>query len=278
MNRQSFVKNVLPPILFNALKQWRQKVGIHEWEYIPQGWNYQSAKGWNAQTILDRYREKWPRFWQYMQSNGPLAASHESDLRHNDDLASHNSHLTFGYVLARAAHNKQKISILDWGGGIGHYYALAQALLPEVIVEYHCKDVPLLAQHGKTLFPEQFFYEDERCFERSYDFVFASTSLHYTPDWRELLRKLGQATKQYLYIAQLPVVTKTDSFVFVQRPYRYGYDTEYLAWCLNEREFVTMGEEQGMKLDRTFIYGYQPTIYHAPEQCHYKGYLWVKGA
>ena len=47
-----------------------------------------------------------------------------------DDLGAHNTLMSYGYVLGRAAHNKSRISILDWGGGPGHYYLIGRALLP----------------------------------------------------------------------------------------------------------------------------------------------------
>lgn len=150
---------------------------------------------------------------------------------------------------------------------------LAQALLPGVEIEYHCKDVPLLCDYGAQLFPQQHFYADERCLERSYDFVIASTSMHYTEGWQTLLRRLAGATASYLYIANLPTVQQAPSFVFVQRPYQYGYDTEYLAWCLNRTEFLHTAEQAGVQLLREFVYGHQPVIWGAPEQNTYRGYL-----
>ena len=79
--------------------------------------------------------------------------------------------------------------MLDWGGSTGHSYLLAQALLP---------DVRLLAQYGAQLFPGQHFYGDESCLERSYDFVMASSSLHYSEDWQRLLAGLARAPGEYI--------------------------------------------------------------------------------
>ena len=106
-----------------------------------------------------------------------------------------------------------------------------------------------------------------------YDIVIASTSLHYTLDWRALIQRLAKATSGYLYIANLPSVRQVSSFVFVQRPYQYGYNTEYLAWCLNKNEFLAEAEKAGVTLVREFIYGHMPFIQGAPEQNAYLGFL-----
>jgi len=268
----------MPPIIFNIFRWLCNKGKSYvEWEYIPQGWAYTKKhpeiKGWNVLDILDTYKKKWPKFVAMIQGTGPLGIAHESNLTTNENINSHNEMMAFAYVFALAARHKDRISILDWGGGIGHYYLLAKALLPGVEIEYHCKDVPVLSKHGAQLFPQQHFYLDERCFDRTYDIVLVSTSLHYTEDWQILLQRLASATREYLYIANLPSVREVASFVFIQRTYHYGYNTEYLGWCLNETEFLRTAERAGLKLMREFIYGHRPYIHGAPEQNIYRGYL-----
>ncbi len=231
------------------------------------------VKGWNVQNVLDIYKEKWPRFLAMIQGTGPLGVAHESAMTTKEEINSHNTMMTFGYCLTLAAHCKERLSMLDWGGGIGHYYLLAQALLPGVKIEYHCKDVPILCEHGARLFPNQHFTSNNSCFERSYDFVLASTSLHYTEDWQGLLQRLASVTSDYLYIANLPCIEQANSYVFVQRPYQYGYNTEYLGWAINRTEFLQTAKRSGLDLIREFVYGYQPVIHGAPEQNSYHGFL-----
>jgi len=208
-----------------------------------------------------------------VQGTGPLGVAHESALTTREDVRSQNAVMAFGYSLALTAGGSRNLSMLDWGGGIGHFYLLARALLPQVDIEYHCKDVPLLSEYGATLFPEQHFCSDERCLDMVYDFVFAGASMHYTERWEVLLRRFGAATGRYLYVADLPTVLDAPSFVFVQRAYEYGYNTEYLSWCLNRTEFLRVAADSGLQLEREFVYGRQPRIQGAPEQNAYRGYL-----
>lgn len=275
---KEMIRLVTPPLVIHLAKWLQSRCRSRiEWEYIPEGWVYAEkhpeVKGWNVRDVLETYKKKWPRFVAMVQGTGPLGMTHESALTTNEDIHSHNIMMAFGYALAKAAHKKVRLSMLDWGGGIGHYYLLAQALLPDVEIEYHCKDVPLLCEYGAQLFPKQHFYQEERCFGRVYDFVLASTSIHYTEDWQTLLHRMACAASNYLYIASLPVVQQTPSFVFIQRPYQSGYNTEYLAWCVNRTEFLHTAEQAGLDLVREFVYGHQPFIHGAPEQNTYRGYL-----
>src|SRR5262249_44788363 len=146
--------------------------------------------------------------------------------------------VAFAYVLARAAHGRDRISLLDWGGGIGHYYAIARAVLPEIELDYHCRDLPLLAARGRALLPQARFHDDDSCLERRYDLVVASSSLQYGEDWRGTLAGLARATSDFLYVTRVPLAVQVPSFVVIQRAQRHGYGTEYLGWVLNRDELL----------------------------------------
>ena len=284
MNVKELAKWVIPPAFLELAVRLRSKVRKTQftWQYLPEGWAYArqhpEVRGWNVEEVLEVYKSKWPKFVEMVGGTGPLGIAHESDLSVQTDVYSHNAIMSYAYTLALVAHSLDRLSMLDWGGGIGHYYLFARTLLPNVGIEYHCKDVPLLAEYGAHLFPEQHFYSDESCLERTYELVMAGTSMHYTEDWQKLLLGLARATGRYLYIANLPVVLRASSFVFVQRPYVCGYNTEYLAWCLNRDEFLSQAEASGLKLVREFVYGHAPFIQAAPEQNQYRGYLFSPAA
>jgi len=278
MSLKDMIRLATPPVFIHLAKRLRTARQYRvEWEYVPEGWTYgemhPEVKGWNVQNVLETYKEKWPQFVALVKGTGPLGFEHESALTTNTDINSHNTMMAFAYVLTLAARKKDRVSMLDWGGGIGHYYLVAQALLPKVGIEYHCKDVKVLSEYGARLFPEQHFYADESCLENIYDFVLASASIHYAENWQNLLHRLAGATAEYMYIANLPTVEQASSFVFIQRPYQYGYNTEYLGWCLNRTEFLHTAERAGLDLMREFVYGHQPSIHGAPEQNMYRGYL-----
>lgn len=178
-----------------------------EWEYVPDGFA-RPTRGWDVAAVEAAYRRRWPEFVAATTGTGPLGVAHEVPLGQSvvrDDPSWHNAVMTFGYVLARAARGRDQLSLLDWGGGPGHYAVLARALVPETQLEYHSRDLPRLAALGRELLPEGTFHDDDACLERTYDLVVASDSLQYARDVALLLKRLAAAANPWLYVAMLPV-------------------------------------------------------------------------
>ncbi|MEG3989216.1 methyltransferase, TIGR04325 family [Microcoleus sp. S28C3] len=248
------------------LEQQRQCYSLPEWEYIPQKWakNNLKIKGWNVESILEIRKANWSRFRELLQMAQPVANNH----------GTHNTYMAYAYVLALTAQRKERISILDWGGGLGEYYLLSKALLPDLEIDYHCKEVSVLCEAGRELLPEAKFYDDDsECFEQSYDLVVASSSLQYSENWQGVVSQLEAVSRSYLYITRLPIVHKAASFVVLQRPYQYGYGTEYLGWFLNRGEFLNYMNRGQMELVREFIMAEGFPVPGAPEPGEGRGFL-----
>ena len=250
------------------------------WEHVPEGFA-RPAKGWNVQAISDAYREKWPSYLAAIEGTKPLGVNHEMPQGHVigwEDHGAHNTLVSYAYVLALAARGRDRISLLDWGGGIGHYLPLSRALIPGVEIDYHCKDVTVLAEHGRELFPEASFYDDDSCLQRRYDLVLASGSLQYAPDWAQTLAGLADATSGLLYVTRAPVAMRAASFVVLQRAYDYGYDTEYLGWVFNRDELLAAADSAGVALVREFLVAAWISAHGAPEApVEHRGFLFSKG-
>jgi putative methyltransferase (TIGR04325 family) len=251
-----------------------------EWEYVPEGWARAGdprVKGWDVDAIVAAYRAKWPSYLRALQGPDPLGVYHEVPEGvevGREDHSAHNLLVSFAYVLALAARGKERVSMLDWGGGIGHYYPLAQAVLPETGIDYACKDVPKLVAYGRELFPEAAFYEDASCLERRYDLILVSGSLQYSEKWEETLSRLAAATAGYLYVTRLPVAFEAPSFVVLQRAYAYGYDTEYLGWVISRRELLDEARRAGLELVREFLLDARFSADGAPESpVDHRGFL-----
>jgi len=249
-----------------------------EWEYLPEGWRTRDSrvKGWNVESIVGTQRAKWPEFLRLVSGTGPLPVHMWAADLSRPTLPANTVVMAYGYVLTLAAWKKDRISLLDWGGGLGHYNLISRALLPQVEIDYYCKDVPLLCKAGRELQPSATFHEDdEGCFAQDYDLVLASGSLEYFEDWKGMVRRLAGASRHYLYVARLPIVHGTASFTVVQRPYRHGYPTEYVSWVLNRREFLSHLDSLGMTLVREMLLGEGPAIQGAPEQFEIWGFLFA---
>lgn len=273
------IKYIVPPVLVDLARSLKRllRLEVIEWEYIPEGWAVKSTdagvRGWNVESVLEAYKSRWPMFVKNLGGTTPFGVSPESLTDTHIDLTFHNTIMSYAYALALASRSRSSITMLDWGGGIGHYYLISKALAPDLEIEYHCKDVPVLSEYGKQLFPQAYFHMDEACLMQQYDFVLVSASLHYTEDWPSLLGRLARATGGYIFVTRLPIVLHAVSFVFLQRPYQYGYNTEYLGWCVNRNEFLKCAEAAGLILVRELITGEQPPIHRAPEQCQYHGFI-----
>lgn len=282
MKGKQFVKWFTPPILMDAARAIlsRQKRFIQEYEYIPEGWSAADSnpkiKGWDVAAVLAAYQKNWPAFLESLEGRHPFGHSPEANENADFDLIFHNTIMVYAYSLALASRQKSRVKMLDWGGGNGHYYLLAQKLIPGLEIDYVCKDVPILANYGKTLFPQATFLSDARDLQGKFDFILASCSLHYSQDWQVSFRTMASCLDGFMLITRLPITTQSGAYVYLQRPYRYGYDTEYLGWALNRGEFLDVAYQNGLHLVREFVTGEVLPIKNAPGPCHYRAYLFSK--
>ena len=244
---------------------------LSEMEYVPQGWY--PMEGWSDPGVAEALEKHWPTIVRNLQGPGPLGVSHLPGDTSREQRAAHNAMMSYGYVLARAARHKDRISILDWGGGLGHYYLYSKALLPEVDVEYDCYELPTICRVARKLQPEIRFHESESDFSgKQYDIVLSSSSLHYVEDWRRQVHKLGGFAREFLYVARLQSVVIAPSFVALHKIFHDGY-SEFPSWCVNRNEFLNCAEECGLELVREFVFAERWTVRGAPEKPESRGFL-----
>lgn len=276
---------VTPPILLAGLLRARDRIpGLApEWracfEYVPEGWarlrSQPGIAGWNAEAVRVAYERKVRDFVDALDGTRPLTVSTSPSRAATVEgsLYDQNLNLTYAYSLAMAAQSRASVSVLDWGGGVGLFALLARAVLPGVAIEYHCKDVPIVCETGRRLFPSLTFHDDDQCLERKYDLVLASGSLEYSENWSNVLAGLAGATGRYLYLARMPVCFEHPSFVMLQRLHIFGVRTEALAWVFNRGELLDAAEAAGMALAREFLVGLRNSVHRAPEAYSSAGFL-----
>jgi putative methyltransferase (TIGR04325 family) len=275
-----WVRELTPPALLRPLVRlartvWRRSP---EWEYAPHGFARGPAPrgpGWNDSSVVEAYRSKLPAFRAAMASTGPIAydASAALDLG-TPNVGSQNTLLIFAHALLFASWGKRSVSVLDWGGGFGYYAFVARAVLPEEVeLDYHVKELPTVSQAARAAVPEVTFWDDDVCFERTYDLVFASSSMQYAEDWQSTLRSLAVACGDVLLLTRVPIVAQHASFVVLQRAHRYRFDAEYSSWVFNRDELLSAVADADMTLVREFVLGYTPRIVGAPEQDETRAFL-----
>jgi putative methyltransferase (TIGR04325 family) len=273
MSAKDRLRDLAPPALLRLARGLRRRwAGGTGWAYLPGGWDEAgSMRGWSASGVAAAYQERWPAWTAHLDGNAPLAWAHEAPWP--GGLAEQNTHLVFACALARAAGGRQRLSVLDWGGGPGHYARLARALLPDLALEYHVCDLPGLVALGRRLAPEVVFHDGDDWAARRYDLVLASSALHYVRDWRATLSALAAVTSGHLLVTRLPTTATSASYAFVQRASSNGYDTEYPGWCLAPAELLAAAQAARLTLVREFLIGEAPEIVGAPGPCESRAYL-----
>lgn len=258
---------LLPPLVTESVR------GLLRWlnppvaalEYSPFGWDERliagAPPGWNSAGVVEATRAENAESFQILQRGGPFGTGHQ-----------HNLHVSFAYVLALAAHHKTSLSILDWGGGLGYYYYVAKAALSGASIDYHCKEIEVLATAGRQTVPEVTWYIDETCLGRLYDVIMLSGSLQYAQDWEGQLRRIAQAATDWLYITRLPVVEHVPTYAAVQRV----YGSKMLHWQFNRTSVLGVVRALGFEIVREFEVGDRPYIHGAPEQCELRGWLFQR--
>jgi putative methyltransferase (TIGR04325 family) len=274
---RKLLKDCLPPAILNFVRTLHPMNKFIEWEYVPEGWDY-PARGWDEKSVTLANEKQWNQVKDRLETTRIFGCSHESlNASQRFDLAYHNMIMIFGYALARVSWKKDDISMLDWGGGLGQYYLIAKRLMPDIKIDYTCKETTEMCECAKKFHTTAVFSNSsDFVLNQKYDFILASSSLHYEKDWKKLINCLAQSTKGHLLVTYQPFVEKSPSFVFIQRPYQYGYKTEYLGWCLNKTEFIDEALKAGLYCIQEFIIGYSPAIKGAPEQNQYMGFLFQK--
>ena len=258
---QKIVSLILKPRLTYASKSWATE--------IPED----LRNGWNSESLIDTKLKNWKRVVSICESPGPLGFSYENeDLLSLKDVSFHNIHITFGYILALATRMKNKISILDWGGGMGHYYLLAKALVPDVELDYHCVEVPNMVNLVKNINKDVKWYSDKTFLHRKFDIVMVNASLQYVRDWKDFISEISSVTTEYFFLTRIPVVEQSQEFLAVQRE----GNVLMLHIQFNLFELIKTIESNNFQLLREFVVGDKPFIKSAPEQCELRGWLFKK--
>jgi len=252
-----------------------------EWQYLRGGWQ-EAAKdprirGWDHPSVERTQRKNWSVWKQTIAEPAIVGCAYETPHGAPDRPDTHHQNLILAYAALLAAQGRETLSVLDWGSGAGHSYEILRSLAPHLRLNYHGCDFPDLVSLGRELAPEAHFHADETWLDQRYDLVIAGSSLSYAMDWQSILAKLATATGGYLLISRQPL-TRGPSYVFVQRPYRYGYETEYAGWCLGRDDLVTAAIRAGLALARDMMTADTLRIIGAPTPCHIGALLFKRTA
>lgn len=227
----------------NAMR--RRQSALPDLEYVPEKWS-RTVRGWDTSDTAAYYKAEWAGL-DTAAPFGPRVTAYACSFLH-------------------ASHQKSSMSILDWGGGIGSFLRYSQAIRPDLAIDYHCKEVPAVAEYGRTLLPEAHFHVDDSCLDSRYDFAVAQGSISSSQDWSTLFVRLARCS-DYFYL-YLPI-TQAASHVVLQR----AHQTEFLKWILNEAEFMTVAASCSLSLVRSFKFDTITHVLNSPGPHEPRGYL-----
>jgi len=256
---------VTPPALWRVGQALRRQFdsAVDHIEYAPEGW---------ATPLPADHTEA---FWKSFAGQ-ERAAFEELVARVKSGQAAISpqpgedfKHVAFGCAVGLAALGKEQISVLDYGGNLGDYLWIARGLLPAVAMDFHCKELPLVADVGREVNPSVTWHTGDGCFDASYDLVMFVSSLQYLREWQSVMQRGAVATRDVLLLSDVPAVRAAPSFVATQRS--RGMTTLYNV--LNRADVIDGVERIGPRLIREFDMGPHPTVANAPEQPHCVGLM-----
>ena len=269
MTTLQILKSIAPPLLWSLGSRVKRRIvrSTTLLEYAPDGWSTKLPGSATSDdfwaTFVAQERAHCEALIARVQARDPLL---------HVDGDENSKYMLFGYVLALATRHQQKLSVLDYGGNLGDYYWLGQALAPGVNFDYHCKELPQVAAAGRLLTPDVTWHIDNGCLSGSYDLVMFSSSIQCLPDWQDVLLRAAQSASAYLFLSDVATVQDGPAYVATHRS---GGRT-HLQIQLKRSEIVATAERAGLRLVREFAMGQHPPIVNAPEQPTCRGWLFQR--
>ena len=263
------LKPIVPPLLWGIGKNAKRRLlrSVDHYACAPDGWQTPLGNGDGNEaywiSFVAREKELCARLIARVCGGNALLTESEGESM---------KFATFGYVLALASRRQSGLSVLDYGGNLGEYSWVGKALLPDVELEYHCKELPAIASAGRALSPGVHWHIDDGCLDATYDVVMFSASLPYLPDWKRVLDRAVRATRGHLWLSDIPAVRDVPTYVITQRT---GGIT-HLQSVFNRSEVVGAVEAAGLRLLREFVLGEHPPVANAPEQPISMGWLFAR--
>lgn len=96
------------------------------------------------------------------------------------------------------------------------------------------------------------------------------------PEWRRLALYSRNILICNVFHLVLYVIERHEDFVVLQRPWAYGYRTEYVCWFVNRERMLSAVQGTGFRFVREFLVDERPIVPGAPEQCRYGGFLFQR--
>lgn len=180
--------------------------------------------------------------------------------------------LSCAYVFARAARQRDAISILDFGGALGGYYRIARNAIPDVKIHYTVFELPALCEFGTIARPDVRFVSSEVDLDGSYNLILASGALQYFEDWKSKFARLAALTESWLFVTRVMIVA--DETKLLEQSGDHGAIS---VWAFSQADLLLEAERHHLAFVDVFDLQEQfEEISGMDEQPKVRGYLFRK--
>jgi putative methyltransferase (TIGR04325 family) len=172
------------------------------------------------------------------------------------------SETILAFLILHMSRHKNKISIIDFGGGLGTNYFQNRKILGGLYntsVSWNIVELPLLSELGREHFANSqlTFFSDIgdaiRAVRDVADSVLFSGSLQYIPEPFALLDQVIDRGGKLLAFDRLVVSPTENHAVFVHVPHpEYYYPATYPSWCFSKELFIRNLAARGFQLVEHF--------------------------
>jgi putative methyltransferase (TIGR04325 family) len=185
--------------------------------------------------------------WRERSRQAALDAMAQLETGATMDYSSRQRNALLPVITATVLRAQERVSILDFGGGLGTGFMLLAAAVPDARAraDYRIVEVDGICRIGRALFagnPGPLF-RDKLPVGGRFDLVHTASALQYVEDWRGLAQRLASYQAMYLAFSDI-FVGGFESFVTLQN----YYGSRIRHWFLNLREFVDEVERAGYRL------------------------------
>jgi len=232
------IKLFIPPILLQFLSSPRKphitNEGVFK-NFDEVFKHYQNSTNYDAQDSLQEAADKAAKELQNLEAGNHPNISYE--LIRLNIL----SYLTAGL-------SKEKLSVLDIGGGFGASFLNMLSTCPSTAVDFFVAELPETTTKAKEIFQNydniKFIEEMPSPDQHEFDIVNFGSSLQYFPNYSETLTSCAQYQADYIVISDTPM-GPAETFVCAQVNMA---DRTIPRWVFNLEEITSTMRDNGYQL------------------------------
>ncbi len=236
------IKQLLPPILFNAIKTLSNRERKYGFFGDYKSWDDASgdSTGYDSEVILNKVRDALLKV-----KNGEAVYERDSVLF---DRIQYSFPLLAGLLLAASA-NQNKLSILDFGGSLGsHYFQYRYILSGLDVLSWNIVEQETFVRCGQHFFQDEqlkFYLDVDTCMQLARpDILLISCVAAYVRDPYTLISSLICNKFKYIIIDRTAFTSNDSDRLTVQVVPPSIYQASYPAWFLSKSKFLDLFQEK----------------------------------